>query len=193
MKSLAIGGLLVLAAAFFRVLPHPANVTPIAAMALAGGVYLDRRFSLAIPLAALFISDLFIGFHSTMPYVYGSFVAMGLIGLWLRSHKSVPPIVGGVVASSILFFLVTNFGVWASGSEWAYPRTWEGLIACYTAAIPFFRNTLVGDLVSAGVLFTMFELTERWTRAQDEAAAYLHTLQKEKQKDDKPSLKFAGR
>jgi hypothetical protein len=171
MKSLIIGGLLVLAAAFFRILPHPANVTPIAAMALAGGVYLDRRFALVLPLVALVLSDLVIGFHATIPYVYGSFLAIGLVGLWLRSHKSFWWVAGGTLAGSVLFFIVTNFGVWVSAGEAAYPQTWAGLMACYVAALPFFRNTVLGDLASVGVLFTMFEVTERWLRAEPKPAA----------------------
>lgn len=162
MRNLLIGSALILAATLLRILPHPANVAPLAAMALAGGVYLDRRYALIVPLLAMIISDMIIGFHTTIPFVYGSFLLIGIAGLWLRTHKSLGTVVGATLASSLLFFIVTNFGVWLTGGGWYYPRTWVGLVECYTLAIPFFRNTLVGDLASVAVLFGAFELFERF-------------------------------
>jgi hypothetical protein len=158
MRYTVLAALMILAAAFSRLLPHPANVAPIAAMALAGGVYLDKRFALILPIAALLITDWFIGFYPILFFVYGSFIAIGLIGLWLKSHKRLLPVVGATLFSSVLFFVVTNFGVWVLGPE-SYPKTWAGLAECYVAAIPFFRNTLIGDMVYTGVLFGIFELT----------------------------------
>jgi len=160
MRNILIGSALILAAALSRLLPHPANFTPIAAMALAGGVYFNKRIALVVPLAALVISDLFIGFHNTILFVYGSFILIGFIGLWLRSHKKPLPIFGAALLSSTLFFIVTNFGVWLTGGGWFYPKTWQGLIECYMLAIPFFRNTIAGDLVYTGVLFGLFELAQ---------------------------------
>jgi hypothetical protein len=157
MRNIFIGCALILAAALSRLLPHPANVTPIAAMALAGGVYFNKRIALIVPLAALVLSDLFIGFHNTALFVYGSFILIGFIGLWLQSHKKMLPIAGAALVSSILFFVVTNFGVWITGGGWFYPKTWQGLIECYTLALPFFRNTIVGDMVYTAVLFGLFE------------------------------------
>jgi hypothetical protein len=157
MRFTVLAVLMILAAAFSRLLPHPANIAPIAAMALAGGVYLDKRFAFAIPIAALLITDWFLGFYPILFFVYGSFIAIGLIGLWLKSHKRPLPVVGATLFSSVLFFVVTNFGVWIMGPE-AYPKTWGGLVECYVAAIPFFRNTVFGDLVYTGVLFGIFEL-----------------------------------
>jgi hypothetical protein len=159
MRNILIGSILILSAAVSRLLPHPDNFTPIMAIALAGGVYLDKRFALIIPLAALFLSDIFIGFHNTIIFVYGSFVFIGFIGLWLKSHKKPLPIIGSALLSSTLFFIITNFGVWLTGSGWFYPKTWQGLIECYTLALPFFRNTITGDLVYTGVLFGLFELS----------------------------------
>jgi hypothetical protein len=160
MRSVVIGSILIPVAAMFRLLPHPANFTPIAVMALVGGVYLEKRFALVIPIAALFISDLFIGFHNTILFVYGSFVLIGFFGIWLKSHKKPIPIIGTTILSSIIFFVVTNFGVWITGGGWSYAKTWQGLIECYTLAIPFFRNTFAGDMIYAAVLFGAFELSE---------------------------------
>ncbi len=157
MRYTVFAVLMILAAALSRLLPHPQNVAPIAAMALAGGVYLDKRLGLVLPLAALFVSDLFIGFYPILFFVYGSFLVIGLIGLWLKSHKRPLPILGATLFSSIFFFVVTNFGVWAVGPE-LYSRTPAGLIECYVAAIPFVRNTVLGDLVYTGMLFGLFEL-----------------------------------
>ncbi|MBI2443285.1 MAG: hypothetical protein HYV40_05260 [Candidatus Levybacteria bacterium] len=118
--------LIIISAVALRLLPHHPNVAPIAAMALFGGAYLDKRFALAIPLLALFVSDLFLGFHSTMPFV------------------------------SVLFFLITNFGVWLMGT--LYSRTLEGLLQSYIMGLPFFRNTLIGDFLYVGVLFGGYAL-----------------------------------
>ncbi len=151
---------LILLAALSRLLPHPANVAPITALALFGGVYLDRKFAFFVPLLAMVMSDYLIGFHSVIFWVYGSIVAIALLGLWLRKHKTVLSILGATIAGSILFFVVTNFGVWAS-AQVSYPHTMAGLAQCYVAAIPFFRNTLLGDLAYVGMLFGVFELVRR--------------------------------
>jgi hypothetical protein len=150
---------LILGAVFSRFIPHMPNFTPIAAIALAGGVYLDKRFALLVPLAALLVSDYFIGFYSEVVWVYSSFLAIGVIGLWVRNHKNLYTVAGATFTGSVLFFVVTNFGVWAQ-SGW-YPKNVEGLVACYTAAIPFFRNSLFGDLVYTAVLFGILELAQR--------------------------------
>lgn len=164
MRNILIGSMLILIAAMMRLLPHPANFTPIAAIALAGGVYLDKRFAIVIPLVALMLSDVFLGFHYTIPFVYGSFVLIGILGLWLRSHKKPLPVLGITFLSSVLFFIITNFGVWLTGGGWNYPRSVQGLIECYILAIPFFWKTVLGDLVFVGVLFGMFEVAEYFIR-----------------------------
>ncbi len=148
--------LLIAVAAFSRMLPHPSNFTPIAAIALFGGVYLDKRFAFVVPILAMLASDYFIGFYGGMYWVYGSFVLIGLIGLWLRNHKKPLLILGGTLASSILFFVITNFGVWMTPGS-IYAHNWSGLVECYVAAIPFFRNTLGGDLLFVGVMFGLYE------------------------------------
>jgi hypothetical protein len=160
MRNIILGSILILAAALSRLLPHPDNFTPVMAIALAGGVYLDKRLTLIIPLAALIISDIFIGFHNTIFFVYGSFVLIGFIGLWLKSHKKPMLILGTAILCSTLFFIITNFGVWITGGGWFYPRTWQGLMECYTLAIPFFRNTIAGDMVYTIILFGLFEFSK---------------------------------
>jgi hypothetical protein len=167
MRKLILGTSIILIAALSRLLPHPPNVVPIAAMALAGGLYFERKFALLIPMLALFLSDCLIGFHATVPFVYGGFLVTGLIGMWLQSHKKIGFIAGGTLLSSVLFFIVTNFGVWLTGGGWYYPRTLGGLAECYTLAIPFFRNSLIGDIGYTAVLLGVFELMEYVLRSSE--------------------------
>jgi hypothetical protein len=157
---LAVLTAMILATALSRLIPHPPNLTSVAAMALFAGAYFeDRRLAFLVPLAALLASDLVLGFYGHMEVVYASFALIVCIGFWLRQRRTVLRVAGAALASSVLFFVLTNFGVWAFGS--LYPHTWDGLIACYVAAIPFFRNTLIGDLLFTAVLFGGFALLER--------------------------------
>lgn len=150
----------IFAAALFRLVPHPPNFTPIAAMALFGGACLGRRaLAFAAPIGALALSDAILGFHSAMLFVYGSIALTVLLG-WAVARKFTPlRVAGAAVASSVLFFTVTNFGVWLSSGM--YPQTLSGLAACYVAAVPFFQNTLAGDLFFATILFGGFALFEQ--------------------------------
>lgn len=150
----------ILIAAALRLVPHPPNFSPIAAMALFGGAYLGRRvLAFVAPIGAMLLSDAVLGFHSGMPYVYGSVALIVLIGWLVAKRISALTIAGAAVASSILFFAVTNFGTWATGEM--YPPTLAGLEACFVAAIPFFQNTLAGDLFFTALLFGGFALLER--------------------------------
>lgn len=153
-------------AALSRLLPHPPNVAPITALALFGGVYLDKKHTFIVPIAAMIIADFFIGFHSEMLWVYASFAGIGLIGLWLRKHQGVGSTIFATLGGSILFFIVTNFGVWMS-NYFMYPHNLTGLLQCYTAAIPFFRNTMIGDLFYVGAMFGLFELAKRYLPVLD--------------------------
>jgi hypothetical protein len=156
MKLAAI--FLILFGVLMRLLPHPENFAPITAIALFGAVYLPKRFAFILPLGAMLISDLVIGFYGiTMIYVYGSFVISGLLGLLIRQRKSIKNVVFVSLISSILFFLITNFGVWANPKSWYSPNL-NGLIDSYIAGIPFFRGTILGDLVYTAGFFSAYEL-----------------------------------
>jgi hypothetical protein len=163
LKKLINPTLIILIAVLARLVPHVPNFTPIAAMALFGGAYLNRGYALLIPIAALLLSDLFIGFYSplVMVSVYGSFALTGLVGLWLRKRKSPANTIFAASVVSILFFLTTNFAVWLGG--W-YPANFAGLIESYTMALPFFRNTLLGNLFYTGVFFGGYEVLLRITQ-----------------------------
>lgn len=164
--------LLILFAAFSRLIPHPMNFAPIAAIALFAAVYLDKKYSIIIPLAALVISDAILGFYAGIEWVYGSFVLIALVGFWLKKRvsgagtgKKTAFVAGTTIFSSILFFVFTNFGVWLSGMY--YDMSFSGLAQCYTMAIPFFRNTLAGDLVFTGAMFVIYETVIRFAKNSD--------------------------
>jgi len=149
--------LMVFAAAFLRLIPHPPNFAPIAAMALFGGAYFNKKsVAFAIPLAAMFLTDAIIGFHSGMWLVYLSFGLIVLIGMLMLNKVSVKNVIIASLTASLSFFIITNFGVWAFGTM--YPKNIIGLFECYVAAIPFMQNTILGDLVYSGLLFGIYEL-----------------------------------
>jgi hypothetical protein len=145
-------------APLFQYLPNIPNFAPIAALALFSGVYLKGKYALIIPLAAMLISDYFIGFYN--PYimlsVYLSFALIGLAGIWLKRNKTLANIFAGSLLGSVLFFLITNFAVWSVPNSY-YPYTLTGLLDCYVLALPFFRNSLTGDLFYAIILFGAYE------------------------------------
>lgn len=147
-----------------RFAPHFPNFAPIAAMALFGGVYLNKKYALIVPIAAMLVSDFFIGFYDIklMAGVYISFILVGLIGLFIKKHKNLGTIVGGTLLGSVLFFVITNFAVWVF-YNW-YPHTLSGLGQCFTMALPFFRGTLMGDLFYVAVLFGVYEIVAAWMK-----------------------------
>lgn len=151
--------LLIILGVSSRLLPHPDNFAPITAIALFGGVYLPKKYAFIIPLAALFVSDLFLGFYGqTMLFVYASFIISGLMGLMIRNSKNFFTVATTTLTASVLFYLITNFGVWVDPLS-SYTKDFNGLIQSYIAAIPFFRNTLMGDLFFTGILFVSYELS----------------------------------
>jgi len=141
-----------------RLLPHPPNFAPIAAIAIFAGTYLDKRLALWLPVLAMLISDLFLGFYfwPVMVSVYACFMISGLIGIWIRKKKAPNTVIFGTLASSFIFFFVTNFMVFIATPF--YPKTLAGFSQCFLMAIPFFRNTLLGDLFYVGLFFGVYEL-----------------------------------
>lgn len=151
---------LVAFAALWRLFPHPENMTPVAAVALFAGARLRNpagRFLL--PLGAMFLSDLVLGFHATVWFVYGAMVGGALLGTWLRG-RGILSYAGMSVANSLLFFVVTNFGVWAVTGM--YSANAGGFISCYAAALPFLWKTLAGDLFFTMAIFALFSLVDHY-------------------------------
>lgn len=148
---------LVIIGIFCRFLPHLPNFTPISAIALFGGVYLSRKFALILPILTMIISDFFIGYYEIglMLSVYGSFVLCVLLGFWLKNNKKSHFIFGTSILSAVIFFLITNFAVWFF-TPW-YSKDFLGLFNCYIMALPFLRNSLLGDVFYVTVFFGTYE------------------------------------
>ena len=150
--------LLIILAVSTRFVPHPANFTAIGAIALFSGLYLSKKQSLALPLIAMFISDIFIGFYS--PYIMGSvylgFTLTVLLGQYLKNKIQFGNIVLGAVAGSTIFFLLTNTAVWAFGTM--YTHNLFGLFQSYYMALPFWRNEILGNLFYSGILIGGYEM-----------------------------------
>lgn len=157
-SKIIISAILIFIGAAFRLLPHPWNFTPIAAVALFSGAYLGKKYAFFVPFLAMFLSDVFLGFYEwrLMLAVYVSFALAGLIGLVIKKRKNPGTVLAGSLAASISFFLITNFAVWQF-SFW-YEKTLSGLFQCYVMALPFFRSGLLGDLFYTGILFGAYEL-----------------------------------
>lgn len=155
---------MILAAALSRLLTnqlHLWNFTPIAATALFSAAFFrDKRMAFVIPVIAMLITDLFLGLHNGMWVIYLTLLLITYIGFSLRKNVRVLPVIGISLLSSVIFFIITNFAVWVFGTM--YPHTWLGLSACYAAGIPFFGNTVAGDLFYCTVLFGGFALIARW-------------------------------
>lgn len=163
--EITVAMFLVLIVASMRLIPHPPNFVPIAAIALFAGVYFSKRTALLLPIAAMVISDIFIGYYeiSLMVVVYGSFLLYVLLGFWLKKNKKWYTIGGSTILGAVLFFLITNFAVWIL-TPW-YAKTLSGLIQCYFMALPFFRNTLLGDFFYVSAFFGIYELVRALAKA----------------------------
>ncbi len=168
-KRLLIVSGVILAAALTRLIPHPLNFAPLGAMSLFGAAYLsDKKFAFILPIVAMFFTDLLINnimyasyygsftlFTPGFGWIYGSIAAIVIIGMILLKEVNIQRVIGSSLLASVAFFLISNFGVWISDPD--YPLNAAGLLLCYEMAIPFFKNTIMGDLVYSAVLFGGFE------------------------------------
>lgn len=150
---------LVLFGIIMRVLPHPANLAPVGAIALFGGAILPRKLGWWLPLAIMVVSNAIIGFYYGIGFTWLAFLLVGVFGMSLRGQNNWLRVPLGALGSAVIFFVVSNFGVWAQGQMYAH--TWAGLVLCYEMALPFFRNTFVGDLAYSALLFGVFALAVR--------------------------------
>jgi hypothetical protein len=153
-----IAYLLIVLGLFLRITPHVPNTAPIVAIALFAGTVLNRRVVPWVPLALMIISDLFIGLHDMVFFTWGAFLVVGCMGLSLRKNRTPLRTAGYTLGSALLFFFITNIGVYLF---W-YPHTLQGLTDCFVKAIPFFRNTLISNMVFSFVLFGVYELSVKF-------------------------------
>ena len=159
-KQLVTISTIVFALALFRLLPHWPNVSPVAAMALFGGAcFADKRTAFIVPFVALFLSDLVLGLHNSMIFVYAGFALTVTIGFLLKDRINITNTAFAVLASSVLFFLLTNFGAWMTSG--LYAKSAAGLMQAYAAGIPFFQNSLLGNVVYAAVIFGGYHLLQK--------------------------------
>jgi len=139
-------------------LPHAPNFTPVIAVSLFAGFYFSKKIALVFPLIIMVASDIFIGYYETnlMIAVYFSIGIAVLLGVSMGKKSKWPLIMKNTLSSAVLFFILTNFAVWAF-TPW-YPKTLSGLFECYFLAIPFFRGTLFSTLFYSGLLFGGYKL-----------------------------------
>jgi hypothetical protein len=150
--------LMVLIAAMSRILPHPPNFTPILAVSLFSGAFLsDRRLAILVPLLAMFLSDLVLGFHSLMGLIYLLMAGSAYVGSKLQNSKSRTAI--ATVIGSLVFFVTTNLAVWLTSGM--YSLDWTGLTTCFTLAIPFFQNSIAGDIIYTSLLFGIMAFLDK--------------------------------
>lgn len=136
---------IIIIAAIMRLLPHPPNFAPIGALALFSGAHMGKKSRFILPISAMIISDIFLRFDSTTPFVYASFMLIILLGSWLKNKTTVSRLFATSILSSLLFFFITNFGVWAATDM--YTKNLSGLVQSFAMGVPFFRNTCLSDLV----------------------------------------------
>jgi len=159
-----LGGIgLIAIAVIGRLIPHASNITPLYAVALFACAVFPKRWAIVVPVVAMIASDLMIGMHATVMFTWTGMLAFAAFGYGIRESRTTTKIVGSALAGSIVFFIWTNFGHWLTMGM--YPMNGAGLAACYTAALPFFRNSTLGNLAFSGALFAAYE----WYRVRKAA------------------------
>jgi len=159
---------LILILAFARLIPHPPNFTPIIAVALISGYFFKNiNLSLLILLVAMLLSDLFIGFYENMIFVYASLLLITFVFHKISKKINFKNLFIYCFAGSLIFFIVSNFGVWVLGSpgvlDVAYERNLSGLVECYILAIPFFGNTFLSTLIFAYPGIFIYKSLPTWS------------------------------
>ena len=150
---------LILVLSFSRIIPHPSNFTPILAVGIFAGFYFKNFvLSFFIVILSMFLGDLYLGLHNTMFFTYTSLLVAVLLGMIIKHFKTKEILFSGLI-SSIVFFVITNFGVWAISGM--YEKNFSGLVQSYFMAIPFFHNTLISTLLYLFVLKFLFEFANR--------------------------------
>lgn len=156
-KTIILSLILIAFGVIFRLLPHPANIAPIGALAIFAGAKLPKKWALTVPLGAMILSDIFIGFHNVIAYTWGTYALIALLSSgFLRNNTSTIRIAGMTLSGSFIFFAISNFGVWLHSGMYAH--TLSGFIQTYVMALPFYQNSLIGDIGFTALLFTSYSL-----------------------------------
>ena len=151
--------LIILIGAFSRIIPHPPNFTAIGAISILGGLYFNKKYlAFLTPIMAMFLSDIILGYTPIIS-VYIAFLTIIPLGIKIRENLTYSSIFKMSIYASILFFLITNFTSWLYNP--IYPQNLSGLIMSYTAGIPFFANTLLGNLFFCFSLFGLYEIISK--------------------------------
>ena len=154
-NNLLLPIVIILSLSLTRLIPHPWNFTPVLAVGIFSGFYFKQFYlSLFIVILSMFIGDLYLGFHSTMFFTYISLAVAVIIGLYIKHFKFTEILFSGL-ASSVSFFIITNFGAWLTLEM--YEKNFSGLLQSYTLAIPFFHNTLISTFLYLILLKLLFD------------------------------------
>ena len=162
---------LILILVLARLIPHPPNFTPVVAMAIMSGVFFKNIYlSLGILLISMLLADVFIGFYSNIIFVYLSLLIVTFIFYKISKKINFKNLLFYSFGSSIIFFVISNFGVWALGNpavnDIPYEKTLEGLIQCYILAIPFFPNTLLSTVIFAYPAIYIYKSLPAWASSR---------------------------
>ena len=159
-KYLITGIIIILLLALSRLIPHPPNFTPILGMAVFSGAIISHRFiAYLIPLSAMLLSDLYLGFHSSMPIIYFSLAVCVLIGTFIESRVSIINSLLSISLGVLVFFLITNLAVWYGSGM--YEHSISGLMTCYFMGLPFVQNTFISSILYGMGAFLIYDLINK--------------------------------
>ena len=145
-----------------RLIPHPPNFTPILGMAVFSGAIISKRFfAYLVPLLAMLLSDLYLGFHASMPIIYFSLAICVLIGTFIETRVSVLNSFLSISLGVLVFFLITNFMVWYGSGM--YESSISGLMTCYFMGLPFVQNTFISSLLYGMGAFLIYDIVNKRT------------------------------
>ena len=151
---------LIMLLALSRLIPHPPNFTPILGMAVFSGAIINKKIlAYLVPLAAMLLSDLYLGFHSGMPIIYFTLAICVLIGTFIESRVTILNSILGITAGVLVFYLITNFTVWYGSGM--YENSFSGLITCYVMGLPFLQNTFISSLIYGMGAFLIYEVINK--------------------------------
>ena len=151
---------LIILLALSRLIPHPPNFTPILGMAVFSGAIINKKIvAYLVPLAAMLLSDLYLGFHSSMPIIYFTLAICVLIGTFIESRVTILNSILGITAGVLVFYLITNFTVWYGSGM--YENSFSGLITCYVMGLPFLQNTFISSLIYGMGAFLVYEVINK--------------------------------